>query len=95
LRPFLRSSRKKIYYLGASIKPRDIFDIAAGAVDYESEITQALKDYKLAVQKTLERTGELNFDFVAASIASLAIKDKYREVAPTALRRTKEILSSV
>jgi hypothetical protein len=86
---------KKIYHRGAGITARDIFDIAAGAVGFESEIVRALKDYKPAVKKTLERMEKLNPEFVAASIASLAMRDEYRETAPIALQRAREILSSV
>jgi hypothetical protein len=83
---------KKIYYRGASIKPRDIFDIAAGAEQHEGEIVMALGDYKAEVTKTLRTMSKLNPAFVAASIASLAIKDEYSKVVSTAFQRAKEVL---
>jgi hypothetical protein len=86
---------KKIYYRGGSIRARDIFDIAAGAVRQESEIVAALKDYKEKVEKTLATIARLNPEFLAASIASLAIKEENACIASTALRRTKEVLSLV
>lgn len=86
---------KKIYYRGASIKPRDIFDIAAGAERHESEIVTALGDYKVEVTKTLQTMSKLNPKFVAASIASLAIKEEYSKVASTAFQRAKEVLLTV
>ena len=86
---------KKIYYRGASIKPRDIFDIAAGAEQHEGEIVTALGDYKAAVTKTLQTMSKLNPTFVAASIASLAIKEEYSKVASTAFQRAKEVLLTV
>jgi hypothetical protein len=86
---------KKIYYRGASIKPRDIFDIAAGAEQHEGEIVMALGDYKAEVTKALRTMSKLNPTFVAASIASLAIKDEYSKVASTAFQRAKEVLLTV
>jgi hypothetical protein len=86
---------KKIYYRGASIKPRDIFDIAAGAEKHQDQIIGALKAYRPEVTKTLEILSKLNPDFVKASIDSLAIKSKYKALAKTALDRAKEILSAV
>ncbi len=86
---------KKIYYRGASIKPRDIFDIAAGAEKHQDAIIGALKAYRPEVTKALETLSKLNPDFVVASICSLAIKPEYEALAKTALGRTKEILSAV
>jgi Nucleotidyl transferase AbiEii toxin, Type IV TA system len=86
---------KKIYYRGASIKPRDIFDIAAGAEQHEGEIVMVLGDYKAEVTKALRTMSKLNPTFVAASIASLAIKDEYSKVASTAFQRAKEVLLTV
>lgn len=86
---------KKIYYRGSSIKPRDIFDIAAGAMSFESEIITALRDYKSEVGKTLETIDKLNPEFLASTIASLAITDEFREISLTAMQRTKEVLQSV
>jgi hypothetical protein len=83
---------KKIYYRGASIKPRDIFDIAAGGETHQAEIIEALRAYRQEATQALQTIGELNPDFIAASITSLAIKQEYRALAKTALQRTKEIL---
>ena len=44
---------KKIHYRGGSIKPRDIFDIAAAATDDRDALISALNDYKDDVAKTL------------------------------------------
>jgi hypothetical protein len=86
---------KKIHYRGKSIKARDIFDIAAAAGSHESEIVAALRDYKTEVAQTLATIAQLNPEFVAGGIASLAIKEEFKDVALTALKRTKDILSLV
>jgi hypothetical protein len=86
---------KKIYYRGASIKSRDIFDIAAAAEHCEADIIQALRQYPTEVAKTLATMAKLNPDFVAATIKALAIKPKYAGIAETALKRTADILRAV
>lgn len=85
---------KKIHYRGASIKPRDIFDIAAAAMQDSDSIINALKAYKDDVAKTLLAVERLNPDFVNATIAELAIKDEYRPIVDTALEDTKALLRS-
>jgi hypothetical protein len=86
---------KKVYYRGASIRPRDIFDIAAGAESHESEIVAALKAYEPETKKALATIEKLNPEFVAGSIASLAIKEDFNAIASTALERAKEVLALV
>ena len=86
---------KKIHYRGASIKPRDIFDIAAAATHDRNFLINALKAYKDDVGKTLLAVDRLNPDFVNAAIAELAIRKQFEPVAETALKDAKELLSSV
>jgi hypothetical protein len=86
---------KKIHYRGASIKPRDIFDIAAAGEQHADSVIGALQSYRNAVKSTLTTIDKLNPDFVNAAIAQLSIKDKYHSVAKTALAQTKKILRSV
>ena len=86
---------KKIYYRGSSIRPRDIFDIAAAGERHADSVISALQSYRDAVKTTLKTIDKLNPDFVNATIAQLSIKDKYRSVAKTALAQTKKILRSV
>jgi hypothetical protein len=85
---------KKIHYRGASIKPRDIFDIAAAAKHDRNSIVHALSAHKDDVSKTLRAIEQLKPDFVKATIADLAIKDGYKPVAETALEDAKELLRS-
>ncbi|HEY5067563.1 MAG TPA: nucleotidyl transferase AbiEii/AbiGii toxin family protein [Xanthobacteraceae bacterium] len=86
---------KKIYHRGASIQPRDIFDIAAGGNADANSIISELKSYKDEVSKTLAAINKLNPTFVNQGIADLAIKPKYEAIAKTAIERAKEILLAV
>lgn len=86
---------KKIHYRGASIKPRDIFDIAAAARHDQGAIIEALKAHKHDVARTLAAIERLKPDFVNATIAELAIKTPYKPLARTALEDAKELLRSV
>ncbi len=86
---------KKIYYRGSSIKPRDVFDIAAAAEQHADSVIDALRSYRPKVQTTLGVIDRLNPDFVNGAIAQLAVKDKFRSVAKTALKRSRELLQAV
>jgi Nucleotidyl transferase AbiEii toxin, Type IV TA system len=86
---------KKIYYRGSSIKPRDIFDIAAAAEQHAESVIDALCAYRAEVQTTLEVMDKLNPDFVNGAIAQLSIKDKFHPLAKTALKRSRELLQAV
>jgi hypothetical protein len=86
---------KKIYYRGSSIKPRDIFDIAAAAEQHTDSVITALRSYRAEVQTTLGVIDKLNPAFVNSAIAQLAIKDKFRSVAGTALQQTRKLLQVV
>src|SRR6185437_1453924 len=83
---------KKIHYRGASIKPRDIFDIAAAARHDRDSIIRALKHHKDDVAKTLSAIERLKPDFVNATMAVLAIKDPFRPIVGTALGDATELL---
>jgi hypothetical protein len=86
---------KKIYYRGSSIKPRDIFDIAAAGEQHAASVIEALRSYRDEVEVTLETIDKLNPDFVNSAIAQLSIKDKFRPIAKTALQQTKQLLHAV
>jgi hypothetical protein len=86
---------KKIHYRGASIKPRDIFDIAAAAKHDREAIVDALKAYRNDVANTLAAIERLKPDFVNAAIAELAIKNPYKPIARTALEDARDLLRSV
>ncbi len=86
---------KKIYYRGASIKPRDIFDVAAASEQFEEAMILALRNYPEKVAAALARINQLNPEFVQRAICALAIKDKYKSMTTTALAQTKSLLSKV
>ena len=85
----------KIYHRGSSIKPRDIFDIAAAGEQHTDSVVAALRSYPGEVARTLATIDKLNPEFLNNAISQLAIKDKYHAVATTALERTKAILRAV
>jgi hypothetical protein len=86
---------KKVYHRGASIAPRDIFDIAAGSETRADSIIKELRSYRDEVAKTLVAMEKQNPDFVNAAISQLSIKGPYQTVAKTALEKAKEILRAV
>lgn len=86
---------KKIYHRGGTIKPRDIFDVAAGGVNHADTIIEALRMYPDKVAEAVAKIDSLKPDFVNGAIRALAIKDTFKTVAETAIERTKEILRAV
>lgn len=86
---------KKIHYRGASIKPRDIFDIAAAARCDRDAVIAALKDYKDDVLNAIAAIERLKPDFVNATMAELAIKDDFKSIVGTALVDTVDLLKEV
>lgn len=86
---------KKIYHRGASIAPRDIFDIAAGGEKHAESIIKELGNYRDSVASTLAAIDKLKPGFVSAVINQLSIKDPYKLIANVALEKTKELLRAV
>lgn len=86
---------KKIVYRGRSIKPRDVFDIAAAAETGEVALRDALEGHRGAVEATIACLDRLNPSFVEAAIAELMIRDQFRQLARTALARASAFLRSV
>ena len=86
---------KKIYHRGTAIKPRDIFDIAAGAEKHGTQIIKALCQYKSHVASALATIEKLNPNFIDGAIAELAIRPAYSIIACEARLRAKELLAAV
>lgn len=86
---------KKIFHRGASIKPRDVFDIAAAADQYSGPLVSELRPYKEQVQTALSAIDRLNPDFVREAIEALAITDAFRPLANSALDRARSLLAAV
>jgi hypothetical protein len=85
---------KKIYHRGASLRPRDIFDIAAACEQHEDSIKKELRNYRNEVADALVRIDTLKADFVNATIARLVIMAPYRAIA-SLIERTKAILRAI
>jgi hypothetical protein len=86
---------KKIYHRGASLRPRDIFDIAAACEQHEDSIKKELRNYRNEVADALVRIDTLKADFVNATIARLVIMAPYRAIALASIERTKAILRAI
>ena len=83
---------KKVYHRGASIKPRDIFDIAAAGETRRDDIIAALISYPDRVAATLAAMERLNSQFVQDAISALMLRDGYKGLAEKAFEKAKEIL---
>ena len=83
---------KKIVHRGSSIKPRDIFDIAAASEQYTDPIIAALRPYKIEVAGALRRLELLNSQFVSDAISALQVRNKFLPLIEAALERAKKIL---
>ena len=66
---------KKIYYRASSIKPRDIFDIAAAGHQHANLLIKELKKYQEEVVLTLATIDTLSPEFVDNVISQLALTD--------------------
>ncbi len=86
---------KKIHHRGSSIRPRDIFDIAAAGEQHAGSLIEELRRFRDEVTRTLTVMDKLNVDFVNRAIAQLAIKERYKSVAKAAIDRSKQILRAV
>ncbi len=86
---------KKVFHRAASLKPRDIFDIAAAGRQRETSIVEGLRPFKQPALVALDTISRLNPEFVDTAISQLQIKSGFKEVARTALPRAKEILGAV
>lgn len=86
---------KKIYFRGASITPRDIFDIAAAGIVFRDEVIDALRRYPEQVKSTLATMERLNPEFVSAAISQLMIREKFKDLAETSLEDARKLLAAV
>ena len=86
---------KKIYHRGASIKPRDIFDIAAASRSRRDEVVDALRKYPEHVRVASSTIDKLNPEFVVGAISDLMIRDEFADLTKSALSDAKHLLSLV
>lgn len=86
---------KKVYHRASSIQSRDVFDIAA-AVEHDAEpLIDALRKYPNHAKQALATINRLNPEFVDHAIQQLAIKEKYKDLAKSAIEKAKQILRAV
>lgn len=86
---------KKVYFRGASITPRDIFDLAVAGGVCGDEVLNALKQYPEQVESTLSRIEQLNPEFVYNAISQLMILDNFKDIARSSLEEAKKLLNAV
>jgi len=83
---------KKVYFRGATIKPRDIFDIAAAGRNHRDDVVAALAEHPSKVEETLSCMARLNRVFVDDAISQLMVREKFRDQMATAFEDAREIL---
>jgi Nucleotidyl transferase AbiEii toxin, Type IV TA system len=76
---------KKVHFRGRSIRPRDVFDIAAAAKNHAAEMKAALLPFRADVEATLRHMDGLNPQFVQGALAKLNIRPDFSELASKAL----------
>jgi Nucleotidyl transferase AbiEii toxin, Type IV TA system len=86
---------KKVHFRGRSIRPRDVFDIAAAARDHAAEMKAALLPFRSDLDATLRRLSGLNPLFVESAIANLNIRQEFSELAEGALAAAIAFLEDV
>ena len=86
---------KKVVHRGSSIRPRDIFDIAAAGENYADPIVAELRSYRGDVAQALEALERLNPEFVNKAIWQLEIRPRFSAIAKTAIDRAEQILRAV
>lgn len=85
---------KKVFFRGAYIQPRDIFDIAAAGTVCADEIIEALKSYPEKIEATLAAMEKLNPEFVAKVISALTVHKEYEEISRSSLESAKALLEA-
>lgn len=86
---------KKVYFRGANITPRDIFDMAAAGSVCRKEVIGALTQYPEQVEATLSKMRELNSEFVDDVISRLMIQESFKELAGSAFEDARKLLTAV
>lgn len=86
---------KKLVYRGASLKVRDIFDIAVVDSLHESLLRENLHYASHVKKDVLKRLKNLPEEYCRRELAELDIKSEWRHIADTCLARTKVIVESI
>lgn len=86
---------KKVFYRGANLKPRDIFDLAAAGREFRNDVVQALKQYPEEVKSALSRIERLNPEFVGNAISDLMIREEFKGLVGSSLDDARKLLREV
>jgi len=86
---------KKLIYRGASLKVRDIFDIAVVDELHHDSLNANLHYASAMKQDILKRLASLSEDYCRQELAELDIDKEWLHIADTCLARTKTIVTSI
>jgi hypothetical protein len=83
---------KKVFYRGAMITPRDIFDIAAAARDHRASIVTSLREYKPKVERTIKQIKHSSSRYVYDTISKLQIHGDFERLKANAVDISLDVL---
>lgn len=86
---------KKLWYRGAELKVRDVFDVAVVAQHHERLLLSSLRYVASKKVAILDRLSRIDPEFFTASIYELDIMPAYETVASQALGRFQEIAAAI
>jgi hypothetical protein len=87
---------KKIYYRGASIQPRDMFDIACVAKAFGADcIIEALSPFRGRCEQALQIAQRMNPGFAEAVMNDLFRREHFSEIPRQAQALTIELLATI
>lgn len=87
---------KKIYYRGATMQPRDMFDIACVVRTHGQEyLNQALTPFRGKCEAALKVAHQMNPQFAETIMARLLHRDKFSDIPRLAQAMTIQLLETV
>jgi hypothetical protein len=87
---------KKIFYRGASMQPRDMFDIACvRKSEGDARLIDALTPFKDACSQALNAARKMNPRLAETVMSKLLYRPNYSEIPSQAQQRTIELLEDV
>lgn len=86
---------KKLWYRGADLKVRDVFDIAVVAQHHERLLLSNLHYVRAKKVAILDRLGRIDPEFLRASLNELDILPAYEPLASQALVRFQDIAAAI
>jgi len=86
---------KKLFYRGASLKVRDIFDIAVVDSIHRGLLRANLHHASGVKKEILNRLANLSEDYCRRELAELDIKKDWRHIADGCLSRTRAVVESI